>query len=585
VGGSAQLSSNGSPPNSGIPILRHSLTLSSAGVFLASLAIQFIGFIATVALYHYVGTGNSGQTLLGTVQLYLLIGSSINNVADLRIGSAFVFFVARGRDPRGSTGTYLILRSLMVGLAGLTIFALAPVSVLGATLAPTPQDLEIVGAFAAMPLLWSLSTVYNQLLVAQGNSLRAQVPSLVEACVRTPILVYVAIYSPSIWSITIAYAIGALASAVVSLPTTLRLASWFKSSEARLMFRYAWPLMGGLMLGFLATNSIPFLVAAKFNTQQLNIFLAANAFRILALSIPAAIIVPLFPYLSGKHKQAEYETVRSGTWQALRYTAIVIVPGVVALVVYRVNFLNILANASYAHSAATPLAILAISSVPLALSQVIGTALNSIGQQRLELYLTSAQIVALFGTAFLLFPPITLYPGISGVVAASVATLASALVALFLNTYFMHRLMAVRIRLRSIVSIVVSAAVSFFAVSQFNSHLPVNRYYQLLLGVLIGYTAYLLILALIGELSRQDVRLIGGSIGIPRRLTDPFARLCWREDSPAVNAADLSHARGLRPLELPETFTGEGEHAEVLAPVGPATPDEESFPRPPMAEP
>ena len=540
------------------------LALSSAGVFLVSLAIQLIGFVASLYLYKHIGTDDPGKGLLGTIQLYLIIGSSINGIADLRLGSAFTFFVARGKPAEQSLGTYFFLRMAMVGLAGLTLFAIAPYPVFGQQLVSNGTALTVLGVFLALPLLWSVSTVYNQLWVAEGDSLKAQLPLLIESIVRTPVLVYVALYDPTLTGITYAYLVGAIASFFVSLPDVLRRIRPFRATEAKEMFRYAWPLMGSLVLLFLATNSIPLIVNAKLGVINLNLFLAANGFRILALSLPAAISVPLFPYLANRHQEGEYEAIRSGTWRALRYTAMLLVPGVVALVVYRVNFLYILANGTYVSPAAIPLAILVVSAIPLALSQIISTALSAIGKQRLELYITSLQVGVLFGAAFLLLPPVTLLPAVPGLIGASIAVLLSSVAALGLNTFFMERLMAVRIQPRSILSIVASGTVSFLAVSRlFNPIVPVNRYYQLAAGVALGYLVYFLMLALIGELTKEDVRQITSSIGMPARVADLLGRLCWRADAPQVNQADLRLAPGLRPLELPETFSGEREIPEL----------------------
>ena len=67
-----------------VPKAKHSLTLSSGAVFGASLATQLIGFFASIALYKTIGiAGATGLALLGTAQLFLLIGSSINGVGDL----------------------------------------------------------------------------------------------------------------------------------------------------------------------------------------------------------------------------------------------------------------------------------------------------------------------------------------------------------------------------------------------------------------------------------------------------------------------------------------------------------------------
>lgn len=538
-----------------------SLTLSSGAVFGAALATQLIGLIGTVALLKHIGISSAGQALLGTVQLFLLIGSSINGVGDLRLGTAYTYFLARGKPARENTSAYLFVRMLMVAMAGVVIFVIAPLSVDGSRIAVGNAELTALGIFVALPILWSFSTVYNQMYIGQGNSLKAQYPGLIESVARLPILLFVAYYDPTIQGLTIAYVVGAVASTLYSMPAVLRQLRRFRRSEAARLFQFAWPLMGSLLLSYLVTNMVPLIVAASLGVTQLNIFLTANGWRILVLSLPAAVTTPLFPYLAGLHRQEEYEALRRSTWQALRYSSMLLVPGVVALVVYRYNFLNIFAGQNYAVAGAIPLAILVVGAIPLALSQIMQASINAIGRQRLELYITSTQVAVLFAAVFLLLPPWGFLPRSQGLIGGSIAVLASSAAAISLNTYFMERLIAVHIHLRSIAGITLSAAGSFGTLWALNHlHLfPISTWYQLLTAVFTGFLVYFVVLALIGELTREDVHRLSRSIGVPPRIYLPVGRLCWRLTSPDLPAVDLTRAIGLRQTELPETFTGTTE--------------------------
>lgn len=540
---------SGPSPNA-VPVARRSLALSSSGVFLTSLAIQAAGVVATVALYRNVDLG-----VLGLVQLYLIISSSITGIGDLRIGTAYVFFVARGQPPEQATGTYLVLRLAMVAIGGAVLLLLGPLQGTSFTYASSALQLEVLAVFMALPLLWSFQTVYTQLWIAKGDSLRGQYPLLVESLVRTPALVFMAFYDQSLVGLTIAYVLGAVASTIYSFPTVLRVTRHFDYREAIRLFRYAWPLMGGLLLSYLAGNIPPFLVTYYLGSKSLSVFLGANAWRILALSLPAAIATPLFPHLSGLHRQREYEAVRDATWRALRYSAMLVIPGVLACVVYRVNLLLIFTNAYVASLGPTPLALLALSVIPASLAQIIGTSLNAIGKQRLELYLTSIQVAVLLLMTVLLFQPFYLFnyarpsAGVeNGLVAASLAVLASAIVGLIVNTVFMERLLAVRIQLLPVGRMSVAAVASFFAVARLNAYIPVNRYYELAAGLILGFAVYFLVIAALGELTKEDVVYIGRSMGLPWRLTVALTRLCWKHEAPPVNVAAPGSGSALAPL-------------------------------------
>ena len=504
--------------------------LSSGVIFLISLAIQLIGYVSTYFFAQGLGHDDQGKALLGLTQFYLLVASSLNGIGDLRIGAAYTFFISRGKPPESSTATYLLLRLLMVGVAGATLWVLGPS--LGLT--STTLRLEMFGIFLLLPLLWSFSTVYTQLTQAQGRSIRSQYPLLLESIIRTGVLVIVATHHPTIVTITLAYVPGAIVSTLYCAPTVFRNYARFSWAEGKGLFRFAWPLMGSLILTYIAGNAVSVLVLGDSGTVALNLFNAANGYRIVALAVPAAVITPLFPSLTSMHARGLLARVRLQTWQALRFTAMAVVPGALALVVYRVDFLNIMYHGTYA-PAAPALAILALSAIPTSLQMIIGTALNSIRMQRLELYLTVAQVAVLFAVAFLLLPPVALLAGygIDGLLGASIALLSSAIAAFAVNTYFLEKYVKVRIAYRPIATIGLAAAVSFYAVSRFNVLVNVHHFWQLIPGIVIGFTVYFVFLAAVGELSKGDIRQVGGMVRVPDRLLGMVARLCWRETTAA----------------------------------------------------
>lgn len=550
-----------------VPRLAHPLALTSGGVFLISLLVQLLGVIGTIFLYKQIH-GSAGAEIIGTAQLFLLIGSSINGLGTLRLGTAFTYFLARGQPPRESTSTYFLLRVMLVATSGTLLFFLLPDFV-------GREHLIWLGVFLSLPLFWSVATVRTHLFVGTGNSMKGQLPLLVEAIVRLPALFYVAYRMPTVEGITIAYAAGAIASAAFSVPSILPHLGKVHWLEGARMFRFAWPLMGSLLLNYLVWNMVPLIVNGALGAAQFSFFLAANGWRILVLSLPLAVTTPLFPYLAGLHHQREYESVRRVTWQALRYSAMLLVPGVVALVTYRFPFLNVFTNQTYAAAAALPLAILVAGAIPLALSNIIQSSINAIGRQRLELYITGTEVAVLLAGIALFLPPWGPFQGIwsSGVIAASVAVLLASSAALALNTFFMERLIRVHVHPTSIARITLSAAGAFGSFALINRlHLsflnsteifPPRSAAQLTVAVLIGFIVYFFLLAAIGELTKDDVATIGRSLSLPPRLTRMVLPFCWRTSFPDLPPVDLSQAPGLRATELPEPFSGTTEIPEL----------------------
>lgn len=518
---------------------------------------QLVGYISSFFIARHIASPGAGLALVGFVQFNLILASSINTLGELRLGSAFVYFIARDSKAKWFTGTYFASRAGFVVLFGLALLGIAPyigiVAMTGGLTVPAGSLYLCLAIFMLLPLLWTPGMVYGQLFVGLGNSIRGQIPTLVEAIVRTSVLVFVALTFPTlggavnshaIWGLTAGYVAGAAASSAVAIPTVWRHFVAPKWAEFRHLLSYSWPLLGSLGLLYLVTNGMPLVTRFFYDTQAVAIFNAANGFRVLLLALPTAVIVPLFPHLAGLHERKELGLLRDRIWRALRYTGMMVVPGAVLFVVYRVNLLLILFQKSYlgplpdAGGGAIPLAILAISAIPLTLSQIIGTALNSIGLQRLEFYLTSLQVVVLFACIFtFLAPSHAGVFGLGGLGSIALAALLSSIAALALNAYFLYTYMRLPFRWRPVWTIPLAAVAEFLVMSRLdalanvNTFFAVDRWYQLLEIGILALAVYVLVLILVGELSRQDIRIFAGSIGIPDRWANLLAKICWRESS------------------------------------------------------
>jgi O-antigen/teichoic acid export membrane protein len=524
-----------SPPADQVPTRHGGLGRSSVGVFLLTTLIQLIGVVATTVIGHTFAQANAGLAVMGELALFLLLASSINWLGDLRIGAAYTYFVSRGQPAEELTGTYLALRLILVSSisAGSLVGAFAVSRLLGFGF--TALEWESLSAMLVLPFLWTPWMVVSQLRVARGQSIRAQYPQVVEVALRSALIVAMiglpmhavplpGWASPGLLGFTLAYVAGGVASFFYCLPDLLREYRGASRDRATQMLRYSWPLMGSLMFQFLASNLPVFFVQALLqDTKLVTGFNWANGFRILLLSIPSAVVLPLFPYLASQHARGEYDVVQRKTWEALRFGAMLVVPCALALAVYRVPVANLLYNGTVAKDASLSLAILAISTVPFGLSQVMGTALNSIGYQRLELYLSATIVASMIVSTLGLF---AVFPGLwaiaGGVAVASVAAFA-------LNAYFTEQLLRVRVRPWPIVRITTAAVLAFVSLSLLNRYINPSRWFALPPAMLAGLVVYVLVLAAIGELTRDDVRLVSAAVGVPGRVAEKLTRICWRE--------------------------------------------------------
>ncbi|MCI4326443.1 MAG: polysaccharide biosynthesis C-terminal domain-containing protein [Thermoplasmata archaeon] len=518
------------PPTQHAPPEHRGLGRSSFGVFFLTTLIQVLGVISSAAVGHTFGyraataTTPSGVAIWGELVFFLLIASSINWLGDLRVGSAYTYYVSRGQPAKELTGTYLGLRLILVSLIGIATLPLT--YLLGGSFGFSLSGTTYVsfGLFLVLPILWTPWMVVSQLRIARGSSIQAQYPQLVEIGVRTSVIIAVIYLDPGLLGFTFAFVLGGLASFLYCLPELWREMSPPARARAVQLLRYSWPLMGSLMFQFLASNAPPFFVTGLLRSTALfGVFSWDNGWRILLLSVPSAVVLPLFPYLASFHAKGEYALVQRKTWEALRFTAIIVVPFAIAIVVYRVPIPNDLYDGFYARQGAIALPLLALSAIPLGLSQVIGTSLNSIGYQRLELYISGTIVGAMVVSTVTLYE---LFPSL-GAIAAGV--LVGSLAALALNTYFMEHLLHVRIRPVPIVRIVAAAGAAFLIMAELNKFVNPTKW-TLIPLLLLGLVVYAFVLAAIGELTKADLKTITTAIGLPERLAIVLGRLCWRAE-------------------------------------------------------
>jgi O-antigen/teichoic acid export membrane protein len=521
------------PPTQHTPPVHRGLGRSSYGVFILTTLIQVMGVISTAVVghtfFHRIPSPGTptGLTIWGEIVFFLLIASSINWLGDLRVGAAYTYYVSRGQPAKELTGTYLTLRVVLVSLIGLA--ALPATFVLGGALhfsysSPTYQSF---GLFLVLPVLWSPWMVVSQLRIARGSSIQAQYPQFVEVGVRTVAIISVIFLDPGLLGFTYAFVIGAAASFAYCMPELWREISPPAQARAVQLLRYSWPLMGSLMFQFLASNAPPFFVTGLLHQSSLfAVFSWDNGWRILLLSVPSAVVLPLFPYLASFHARGDYALVQRKTWEALRFTALIVLPASIAIVVYRVPIPNVIVDGQVAQLGAITIALLAISAIPLGLSQVIGTALNSIGYQRLELYISGTIVAGMVASTVVLFQ---FYPTLWAIAAG---VLVGSCAALGLNAYFMERLLRVRIRVLPIVRITVAALAAFLMMSELNRFVNPNHWWILFPFILLGFVVYSFVLAGIGELTKADLLTITGAVGLPDRLGHMLGRLCWRAEPP-----------------------------------------------------
>ncbi len=482
-----------------------------------------------------------GIALIGDITFFVTIFNVAIGIGGFRLGAAYTFFVARGAEKKPLTGTYFLFTLASFGLLSLGTF------LLGYWLNWFPGILDAFALFMLVPVLEVPSTIYQNLRIAEGRTAHGQIPAMIEATVRMAFIVYFShLWTPQsvagaagvtlVTEVAWAYVLGAAAGAIASVPMFREVAFRNFYATLRDMLVYATPLAAGLFLTYAGSFVVPILVRVLSGSSVVLVdFTAPNAFLILLLFVPFAVTLPLFPDLAGMHARGEDEAIRLRVRQAIRYTLMLLAPGIVVATVFRVDLLRLFYSNAVAGTSmtggATALVFLALSALPTAVFRITGTALDAVGQQKREFWISSAQFIVLVGTVAALV-------GSYQAVGAAVAVLLSGIVGLALNAVYLYRFLPVRFPVRSVLT-VMAASIATFAlfsgtggksfIGVLGLQLNLSNKFLLIAVIAGGLVLYLFVLAAVGELAKQDVIDLTRTAGLPEWLGRGLSRICWRD--------------------------------------------------------
>lgn len=523
------------------PVRRLKFGTNTTMAFLVSVIGQVMGWVGTKEIYlHAIQSSTSpGAAFLGTATFFVMLSSIIVGLGALKMNTAYTFFVARGAPKRTLTGTYLLFNLLSFSALSTLVVILAVI------FNWFPGYNSSLVLIMLLPVVGIPASVYAVLQNVEGRTAIGQIPVLIEVSVRISLIVFFAqefnnqnIYTSFghslVFDIALAYFLGGVASLLYSLPVLREVSLERFVPTLKDMATFALPLMGGMFFTYAAGMIVPVIVRILAGPTVLLYYSSDNAFLILLMFIPSAVCTPLFPDLARMHVRGEDDQLKLRIRQSIRYTLMLLAPAMIAIAVFRVDLLNIMYSGAVVAMGGTALIIFAIAVLPTALFRITATALDSVGLQKRELYISFVQFVVVVAATWALTPQYL-------VLGAAAAMLIAMSASLGMNAYWLHRYLPLSFPLRAIVTVLLASLATFLLLSSANFshllggiglHLAVDKWYVLLPVIMSGLFLYLLILAAVGELAKQDVLDLVRTLGLPESWGKPFTRLCWRVSWP-----------------------------------------------------
>jgi stage V sporulation protein B len=267
------------------------------------------------------------------------------------------------------------------------------------------------------------------------------------------------------------------------------------------LLKYGIPLAIGVIISGLLLQFSSFMMALYVKDLALigNYKVATN-FGLLIGFISSPIITVLFPAFSKLNPKIEPDVTKSVFTSSIKYSALLIVPATLAMIVLSNPLIGTLYGAKW------PVASLfLILSIAGNLYSVFGNLsvanfLSALGHTKFLLWLNLISLAIGIPLTFILIS----WMGISGML---ISPLISGIPSLFLGLHFLWKKYRVKIDYKVSASIFLSSALAA-AVAYISTTLPVANFIKLAVGLVLFLAVYLISTPMIGAINSADITFL-----------------------------------------------------------------------------
>ncbi|MBU4189709.1 MAG: flippase [Candidatus Thermoplasmatota archaeon] len=483
--------------------------------------------------------GSFAPTALGIVAFAMSFLGLFAFISDLGFGGAHIKRVSEGKDLGKCIGTYvvvkLILTTTMVAVVLGGIFVWKTLLHQGFYDATTESVIYVM-------LLYCILTAFVQIPLAtfggRQEIAKSQVPMISETLFRVPLMILVAsagvvgisvikpelkdihpfvwpsflrglqdfIASHAVGSLASTYALGAFAMLILGLfffrgyPISRPDKEYFKS-----YFAFALPTMLVSAIAVISTNIDRVMIGYFWRAEDVGFYFSAQKIAFFVLALSSSVGTLLFPTISEHHAKNRFEDIRKTANLAVKYISMMACPAVAFLIVFRKPVIDIALSSAF-YPAAPVLIVLLIYVLIAAL--ISPYSLIVVGMNRPGLAAKAGFIVCVTNIVLnTLFIPkngtLSIF-GINGSTGAAIATAISGFIGLIMFMFLSKRLVGIKISKKPLLHM--SAACVMGCLLYYLSTLTAFvRWYHLVFFGIIGLVAYLGILYLFKEFTREDL--------------------------------------------------------------------------------
>lgn len=472
------------------PIQRQSL-LS----FGSLLAITGIGYIATFYFAHHLGPAP-----LGAYFVFLAYYGIFDLVGDGGFGGAAVKRISEGKEQNEYFTAFLISRAILLFFS-IVIFIL---------ISPRIPDLQENGL-----LYWLIiALITGSVASITGTNLYGttqvgvmQVSNLVNTTVKNLVQVLAVFIGFSIGGLIAGFVAGTLAATIINLKfITLTLSRCNRSHFTGLLSFSIWTFMssGGLLI---FTYSDTILIGLFMTEADVGIYRVAFQLTSVASFLVIAFHTVLFPRISNWHAENRFDLIENSLTRSFTYSLFLAIPITAGGFILSEKLISFLYGAAF-EPGAPILIILLFVQIANIFMFLQTMCLNAMDKPRISFYITTASAVLNIILNILLIPVF----GIAGAAFASLISMAlNAILAYGMLKSSLH----IRVDVRSVTNLVVSALFMSGILLAYMYVLPVRDFIGLALVLFLGALCYFCAVLVIDRTIRNDLKGMLETMNIP----------------------------------------------------------------------
>ncbi len=462
-----------------------------------------LGFITLSIIARHLGADDLG--VLGFGLSFLGMFTFISN---LGFDSAHNKRVSEGMDIDRCMGAYASIKlalTLVMALVSLITIQIYARFFDGFS---TNESETVVYIFLLYYVLWACSWIPITTFNSERKQAKAQLPSIIEFLVRTPLIVGFVLSGYGIVWVAWSYVIGALALFLVGM-VFLR-GYTFRRPDREILSSYAvfaFPMSVIAVISVLYLYMDKVMIGLFWDTEEVGFYYGAQRIIMFIYTSAAAVAILLFPTISSLHAKGELSEINKLVSRAERYLSMLIFPIVALTIALNGAIIDFVLGGGFDESGMI-LVFLALFALMTILNKPYSQILTGTGKTRLAVRISIVVFVANFLLNCLFIPEkaagITLL-GMGGVGAAAATFLSDTGRFVLLRKEarpIIGKTFEPQIMMKHFLASV-GAAVVIFGISMFAG----DEYRLLLLipELIAGLCLYLCFLYLLREFRREDI--------------------------------------------------------------------------------